>query len=212
VSRMTSNSLFRGDGIDVIVNRTSAGNLVVNGQITAFAGSPQQIRWIAPKGPHRCMSFSGSGLPYHDAEQAFQGTENKGIINSPDGNFVLEMVTLPSAYYTGLGSTYVPPVLLLEVKKLGVINDNDTNTFKTHVFLSEGIPNRWIAGSPPNSRLAPAVNEIGRAMYYSGREDLPFFKNQEMLCRAKGYPSNETAYALSTHSQISPWENTPSPA
>jgi hypothetical protein len=154
------------------------------------------------------MSFSGSGLPYHNAEQAFEGTENKGSLFSPDGKFEIEMATLPSAYYTGLGSVYVPPVLIVEATR----KDNGEK-FKTHAFLSEGIPNRWIAGSPPQSRVAPATGEIGRAMFYNGRENLPLSQNQEMLCRAKGYPSKESEYASASHFfHVSPWEDIPSPA
>jgi len=209
---MTTSHSFKGNGIDILVIRNDAGNITIHGHVSAFIGFPQKIQWIAPKGPHRCMSFSGSGLPYHNADQAFEGTENKGTINSPDGKFSLEMVTLPSAYYTGLGSVYVPPVLLIESVKTGLSPNNEVEKFRTHVFLNNGVPNRWVAGSPPESRVPPAKDEVGRAMFYTGREELPFFQNQEMLCRAKGYPSKEASYALSTHFQVNPWDNIPAPA
>ena len=205
---MTSHRASKGEGIDVQVMRNEAGNVLVYGKITTFAGAKQNIYWIAPKGAHRCFSFAGSGLPYHNADQAFDNTENTGTVNSTEGSFTIEMPTLPSAYYTGLGSTYVPPVLMVETTRL----DNGQK-FKTHVFLTpEGIPYRWTAGSPPGPRSAPKENEVGRSMYYNGREDLPLFQNQEMLCRYKGYPADETAYALPGRIDANPWANTPSPA
>ena len=188
--------------------RNEAGNILIMGRLSAFLGVEQSIRYIAPKGIHRGMSFSGSGLPYHNADQAFEGTENKGTVQSVDGSFTIELPTFPSAYYTGLGSTYIPPVLMLETTVAG-----SGEVFKTHIFLSpEGVPYRWIAGAPPGPRIAPVDGQVGRAMFYGGREELPLFQNQEMLFRYKGFPAEETAFALPGRIDLNPWENTPSPA
>lgn len=205
---MTSQRSSKGNGVEATVMRNEAGNILIMGYLSAFPGSEQKIRYIAPKGIHRGMSFAGSGLPYHNADQAFEGTENKGSVVSPDGSFSIELPTFPSAYYTGLGSTYVPPVLMLESTRVG-----SDQVFKTHLFLSpEGVPYRWIAGSPPGPRAAPADGEVGRAMFYGGREELPLFQNQEMLCRYKGFPADETAFALPGRIDANPWDNTPSPS
>jgi hypothetical protein len=210
---MTSERSSKGNGIDVNITRNEAGSLLVRGKLHAFPGSKQRIRWIAPKGIHRGMSFAGSGLPYHNADQAFEGTENRGYALSYDGSFTIELPTFPSAYYTGLGSTYIPPVLLLESVKEITMNNQRPEVFKTHVFLSpESVPYRWISGAPPGPRAAPVDGEIGRAMFYSGREELPLFQNQEMLCRYKGFPSDETAYGLPGRMDLNPWEDTPSPS
>jgi len=210
---MTSHRTSKGNGIEVEIIRNEDGTVHVSGKIHAFDGFPQRIHWIAPKGIHRVFSFSGSGLPYHNADQAFDGTENEGTVLSRDGTFKLEMPTFPSAYYTGLGSIYVPPVLMMETVKEATLNTPNPERFRTHVFLSpEGVPYRWIAGSPPGPRIAPKEGELGRAMYYNGREELPLFQNQEMLCRYKGYPADETAYALPGRVDRNPWEDTPSPA
>lgn len=205
---MTSQRKTRGNGVEATVMRNEAGNVMIMGYLSAFSGSQQSIRYIAPKGIHRSMSFSGSGLPYHNADQAFEGTENKGSVVSPDGSFTIELPTFPSAYYTGLGSTYVPPVLMLESTTAG-----GNQVFKTHLFLSpEGVPYRWTAGSPPGPRPAPTDGQIGRSMYYAGREELPLFQNQEMLCRYKGFPADEAAFALPGRLDANPWDDTPSPA
>lgn len=200
---------YKGDGVDAEVTRDSAGRVYVRGQLTNFAGARQTIRWVAPQKPTRGIGFNGSGLPYHNAEQAFQGTPNKGLIDSPDGSFSIALETLPSAYYSGLGSTYVPPVVMLETAVMG----RESNTYRTHIFLSPtGIPFRWIAGSPPGPRVEPRVDEVGRSMYYNGREDLGLFQNQEALLRYKGYPSDEAFNQLPDTVDKYPWVNTPSPA
>jgi hypothetical protein len=199
----------QGENVEAEVRRSSDGTVTVSGHMTKYAGMKQNIRWMAPQKPHRTMGFNGSGLPYHDADQAFENTPHKGVIESPDGSFSLLMPTLPSAYYTGLGSVYVPPVLMLETAVVG----QENLTYRTHVFLSpEGVPYRWIAGSPPGPRVAPSENEVGRAMYYSGREDLGLFQNQEAILRYKGYPCQEVAQELPDRVDANPWLNTPAPA
>jgi hypothetical protein len=210
---MTSERVGKGNGIDAKIMREYSGKVIVMGKLTAFPGSQQEIYYIAPKGIHRGMSFAGSGLPYHNAEQAFDNTENRGTINSPDGSFTIELGSFPSAYYTGLGSTYIPPVLMFETVRSSTKDSENPESFKTHLFLSpEGVPYRWISGAPPGPRIAPVEGNIGRAMFYSGREDLPLFQNQEMLCRYKGYPADETAFGLPGRIDMNPWEDTPSPA
>jgi len=197
-----------GDGVTVQVTRDTSGRISIVGSMTKFGGQRQKIRWISPNGPHRTTGFNGSGLPYHDAEQAFFNTPNSGVIESPNGTFKINMNTLPSAYYTGLGSTYVPPVLMLESRL-----DNSMESYRTHVFLSPtGIPYRWIAGSPPGPRIAPSEEEVGRSMFYTGREQLGLFQNQEAQLRFKGYPTMQTATELPDQIDAHPWTNVTAPA
>lgn len=197
-----------GDGVVAQVTRDTSGRITVIGNMSKFFGQRQSIRWMSPRGPHRTTGFNGSGLPYHNADQAFHNTENTGLIESPDGSFSINMNSLPSAYYTGLGSVYVPPVLMLETHLL-----NSKESYRTHVFLSPiGIPYRWIAGAPPGPRIAPDEDEVGRAMYYSGREDLGLFQNQEAQLRFKGYPTNQAAEELPDYIDSRPWSNVSAPA
>jgi len=197
-----------GDGVVAQVSRDTAGRVTVVGKMTKFSRQRQTIRWIAPKSPHRTTGFSGSGLPYHDADQAFLNTENTGVIESSDGTFNINMRTLPSAYYTGLGSVYVPPVLMLETRL-----DNSVESYRTHVFLSPiGMPYRWIAGAPPGPRATPNDEEVGRSMFYTGRENLGLFQNQEAQLRFKGYPSAQAAEQLPDYIDSHPWTYASAPA
>lgn len=200
---------FKGDGVEAEVRRDASGRVYVSGTLTKYAGSRQTIRWMAPQKPTRGIGFNGSGLPYHNADQAFDGTPNRGEIDSPNGSFSIAMETLPSAYYTGLGSTYVPPVVVFETAVMG----DESKNYRSHVFLSPiGIPFRWTAGSPPGPRVEPRADEVGRAMFYNGREDLGLFQNQEALLRYKGYPTDEAFNQLPDTIDKYPWINTPSPA
>jgi hypothetical protein len=196
----------QGDNVEVAVRRDTSGRIIIQGRIHRFAGERQRIQWISPNKPTRGIGFNGSGLPFANSEQAFENTPFRGTIDSADGSFSLEMSSLPNAYYTGLGSTYVPPVLMLETF-------SKEGSFRTHVFLSPvSVPYRWIAGSPPGRRVPPAEDEVGRAMYYNGREALGLFENQEALLRAKGYPADNANHGLPDHIDAYPWLHTPAPA
>lgn len=195
----------QGDMVEAAVRRDTRGAITVQGRIRKFQGQKQTIRWISPQKPTRGIGFNGSGLPFANSLQAFDNTPYTGVIESDDGSFSLQMDDLPNAYYTGLGSTYVPPVLMLET----VCREGN---FRTHVFLSPiAVPFRWTAGSPPGERVAPSSDDMGRAMYYNGRENIGLFDNQEALLRAKGYPA-AASQGLPDRVDMYPWLNTPAPA
>jgi hypothetical protein len=194
-----------GDNVDVTVKRDSTGSIIVRGQITKFAGEKQQIYWISPQKPTRGIGFNGSGMPFANAEIAFENTKNRGYIDSPDGTFTIKMDSLPNGYYSGLGSTYIPPIIMLETTSAA-------GKFRTHIFLSPvSVPYRWISGAPPGSQTASTKDDVGRAMFYNGRESLPLFKNQEAILRAKGYPCDDANFGL-PDVDAAPWKNVPSPA
>jgi len=198
-----------GEGVVAEVRRDVNGRVSIIGNLTKTAGLRQTIRWIAPNEPHRGFSFNGSGLPYHDADQAFGNTPNKGMIESLDGSFKIFLDKLPGAYYTGLGSIYIPPVVMIET----VLAQNEPGSFRTHIFLSPvGVPFRWTAGSPPGPRLNKDKEDNGRAMYYFGREELGLFQNQEAQLRFKGYPNIQAAEQLPDNADTNPWSNAVAPA
>jgi hypothetical protein len=49
-------------------------------------------------------------------------------------------------------------------------------------------------------------------MYYSGRDQLPLFENQEALLRARGYPGDLAGRGWADIEDSKPWSHTPSPA
>jgi hypothetical protein len=76
---------YKAEGVDATVKRDAAGRVFVSGNLTRFFGARQTIRWMAPQRPTRGIGFNGSGLPFHNADQAFEGSPNNGTIDSPDG-------------------------------------------------------------------------------------------------------------------------------
>ena len=86
--------------------------------------------------------------------------------------------------------------------------------FASNLWINDvAVPYRWIAGAPATLRPAVAEeNNIGRAMYYNGRDQLPLFENQEALLRARGYPGDLAGRGWADTEDATPWSHTPSPA
>ena len=73
------------------------------------------ISYAAAAPADRRSSFTGSGLPFANERQAYEGTPNRGSEVAGDNGVV--SVTLkgpPNAYYAGLGTLLVPPVLQVQ--------------------------------------------------------------------------------------------------
>jgi hypothetical protein len=199
----------RGKGVEGVIRRNPAnGKVVINGRVTGLGPQPQTIHWLAAAPVTRGIGFAGSGAPYPNREIAFEGTPHKGTVESTDGSFSIELKDIPAGYYAGLGSTYVPPMVeFISVLKHGA-------KFASNLWVNDvAVPYRWIAGAP--ATLRPSVVEegaTGRAMYYSGRDQLPLFENQEALLRARGYPGDLTGRGWPDIEDSKPWSHTPAPA
>lgn len=197
-----------GDGVDGIVVRNADGSVTVTGRVSALGIQPQTIKWFAAAPATRGIGFAGSGMPYPNREIALADTPHHGELTSADGSFKLRLRGIPAGYFSGLGSVYVPPV----IEFLAAGKDGK----KAHVSLwinDTAVPYRWISGAP--ATLRPAVPEsgaMGRAMFYSGREALPLFNNQEAALRARAYPSETTARGWPTSDDAAPWTNVVAPA
>lgn len=78
------------------------------------------LHYFAPAPPERRTAFSGSGLPFANARQAFDGTRNRGTLAlgatassasaHPGTSFVLDL-PFPNGYYAGLGARHVSPAV-----------------------------------------------------------------------------------------------------
>ena len=198
-----------GNGITAVVRRNpSDGTVTVVGKVLGLGPIAQLITWQAAAPVTRGIGFAGSGQPYPNREIAFEGTPHRGTVSSIDGSFTIILKDIPAGYYSGLGSIYVPPSL--EV----VSRSKDGRSFFTNLWINDtAAPYRWLAGAPATLRPEAADPEsTGRAMYYLGREQLPLFKNQEAILRARGYPSDMTARGWPDAEDAHPWATTPSPA
>ena len=196
-----------GNGIEAVVSKNPIdGTVTVKGHISGLGAIQQKIHWNASSPSTRGIGFAGAGLPYPNKDIAYENSPNKGIVDSPNGSFTIQLTGLPNGYYSGLGSIYIPPT----VEFIAVANEK---VFKTTLLINDvATPYRWVSGAPAS--LKPDIDtedSTGRALYYSGREQIPLFKNQETLFRATGYPSNATVTGWPETNDASPWKNVPAP-
>jgi len=126
----------------------------------------------------RRASFSGSGMPFADKEQAMYGTPNAGRVrmSGADGGFQVQLLR-PNAYYVGLGTRYVPPTL-----HLWYVRGGQKRT--AFIRLDDGIPFRTLTYQtvPSNGRARQD------ATFYAAAPTL--VRSQEDILRASAYPED----------------------
>jgi hypothetical protein len=146
---------YSGDG-DLTLNVTLKGyEMQDNVDVLYWAASPAT----------RGMSFSGSGLPYPNPDVAYDQTPNRGSVKMNGGQFTVKLKA-PNAYYVGLGTLYIPP--MLHIKVCG-----DKKIY--HIPITHGIPFRTLTyPSPPSKK--PRSN----AMFYC-TGDLPVRSQHQIL-------------------------------
>lgn len=198
-----------GTGVEGVVRRNpSDGTVTISGRVLGLGTAQQKIMWIAAAPVTRGIGFSGSGQPYPSRDIALEGTPNRGVVESPDGSFTIKLVGIPAGYFSELGSTYVPPL----VEFLSTTRDG--KRLHTSLWINDtAAPYRWNSGAP--APLRPNIvdpSSSGRSMYYTGRNELPLFDNQEAQLRAKGYPSENTARGWPTAEDAHPWKYVVPPA
>jgi hypothetical protein len=198
-----------GNGISGVIHRNHRdGTVRIQGRITALGSVAQTIQWIAAAPVTRGISYAGSGMPYPNKDIAFSKTPNAGTVQSVDGSFDIQLIDIPAGYYVGLGSVYVPPTVEFTSRT------PDGKQFQTVLWINDtAAPFRWVAGSPATMR--PEMNtetHTGRAMYYSGRETLPLFQNQEAILRTRGYPGDMAARGIPEADDSQPWSRVVAPA
>ena len=155
------------------ISTNSEGEVVVRGKVNTENPTVKIVYWAANPPQHN-MSYSGSGLPYHNPEQAFDNSNNVGTTYSINGEFEFK-IRMPNSYYVGLGSLYIPPNVHIKVVEDG--KEHKYNTIK----LDEGIPFRTLTyPSPPSKR-----SRIGPSFYYE--PNLPV-RTQEQILRDSAYP------------------------
>jgi hypothetical protein len=73
------------------------------------------VRYVATAPPHANASFSGSGMPYASADQAFYASPNRGEarVGAVDGEAELLLAARPAAYYGVGGTVRLPPAVAL---------------------------------------------------------------------------------------------------
>lgn len=135
-----------------------------------------RVQYIAPHHADLRYTFTGSGLPFANMQQAFDGTPNKGIASYIGGmSYEVRLVSMPNAYYDNLGSTKIPPCLHLTWNSGG-------NPQSKIVWIHQEIPYRSLT-YPPNGKNKRTV------MLYDN--DYEFMRSQEEILTRNAYPSYE---------------------
>lgn len=162
-----------------VVLDSGKGEYVVKGYIQTLSSNATILFW-APNPPTYNASYSGSGLPYPNAEIAFENTPNRGAVKTEGGNFEFR-VRYPNAYYAGLGSIYIEPSVYIKVCE----NGSDENIYT--VRLGNGIPFRMLTHPQSHANISSRKDNS----FYKGRNELPI-RTQEQILRDSGYPDQNT--------------------
>ena len=143
-------------------------DLVFNGELSIVPDG-RMAHYIAAAPADYRSSFSGSGMPFANSEQAFYGTPNRGRVRvDADGRFTVRL-RMPNSYYVNLGTTLVPPTLHLFYSVHG---KRDRAAFR----VSHPIPFRT---------LTYQASRTGPEFYDS---DSKYVRSQERILLASGYP------------------------
>lgn len=158
----------------------AGGPITVRVQLEAPLDNGGRIRYYAAAPPESRGSFSGSGLPFMNFNQAMHASPNVGAIeDSPTGNEVqVTLAAMPNAYYAGLGTVYVPPTLYLEYSSGGQVRLQSVR----------------LAGAAAAYRTLtyPAFGDTKArtdATFYEPAPGVPV-RTQEAILRASAYPSD----------------------
>ena len=124
-------------------------------------------------------SFSGSGLPFSNKEQAYDNKINIGSVKVKKSMFNFK-IKVPNSYYINLGSKLIKPLLHITVC--------GTNNYET-IKINDGIPYRFL-NHPANidykSNLVKIYKPSGPNFYVN---KLPI-RTQEQILRDSAYPIN----------------------
>ncbi len=132
------------------------------------------VYYIAASPPDYRFTYTGSALPFHSYQQAFQNTPNKGQIEVKNGEISVD-IQYPNTFYIGLGTVPIPPTLFLYYKSKG-------KQIERQIRLSDGVPYRML--SYPMRFTRPRKN----AEFYEKMWSLPV-RTQEQIFRDATYPT-----------------------
>lgn len=133
------------------------------------------IRYASAAPPTRGSSFSGSGLPFANMEQAFDNSPNTGHVKV-DGMHRFELsLQMPNSYYVGLGTVLVPPTVFLEYTNSAGVER------RVAVKVSDGIPYRMLTFPMSFTKARSSC------LFYDGTWELPV-RTQEQILRSSAYP------------------------
>ncbi len=149
------------------------GNGTVTVECTFEDGSVHnEIKYIAARPADRRASYSGSGFPYPNKQQAFDNTPTKGTLKLTGHAFQLTF-PIPNSYYANLGNKLVLPTLFISY------NNASGKHQVIEIVVDDQLPYRFLQF--PYQR--------GDATFYHAHHNLPV-RTQEQVLRDAEYPSS----------------------
>lgn len=147
--------------------RGSINDNVMEGKIYIIAACPID----------RISSWSGSGLPFASAKQAFDNTPTKKTIELGLNNRFDFTIQVPNSYYVGLGTVLIPPTLFLKYS-------NGETSKVIPIQVGNPIPYRTLTypmSTAHKSRTGPLFYE---------NNDMSMLRTQEQILRDSAYPED----------------------
>ncbi len=169
----TQTQTFTDNGISGVI--TYNGNLIMIDGLTTIINRGYLYYWAASPAESR-YTYSGSGLPFANAEIAYQNTINKGKVNIVNGRFSLT-VQMPNSYYINLGTIKIVPHVNLQVC------DEIENEMSGIINLKLGGGFAYRSLTYPPFRSSPN--------FYAGDFNA---RSQEQILFDSAYPNNIDAY------------------
>lgn len=127
------------------------------------------VNFYAPCPPNFNESFSGSGLPFKDKQQAYFNTPNKGSIKTVNNEFELELLC-PNSYYIDFNTIQFPE-LTLKYNDKTIVVPLDKFTV------------------PYRSLQYPELRQKQQQMFYNRKNKV---RSQEQIILESQYPLNES--------------------
>ena len=168
---------FKKNEFDGFVKYTN-NKLRIYGRIKPeYKNKISELNYIAADPAEDNYSFSGSGLPFHNFNQALEKKINVGNVKVINNEFNFK-ISVPNSYYTKLGTEYVNPRLY--------IKSCNSDHYEV-INLGLCIPYRYL--SHPSIDHYPSVTKKifkpSSSLFYTN--SLPQ-RSQEQILRDSAYP------------------------
>lgn len=136
----------------------------INGEITDKV-TEQNVYYVAPAPCDMMTTFSGSGLPFANKEQAFSNTPNQGVVKLNENKFTIHLMR-PNSYYKDFNNIQLPHVYI---------------TYNTNKTVNIELADEKIAY---RSLQYPPLRTSQEVSFYDRK--LPI-RSQEKILRDSGY-------------------------
>lgn len=136
----TGHKLFSDGSCGDVDFTPSDGNLLVEGRVKMHQDPNAVVRYWAAAPMDRMTTFAGSGLPFANAEMAYENTPNRGAVRAVNGKFSFKIFK-PNSFYIKGGVELLPPHVLINVC-------SGNNTEIEGIILSKPLRDRSLTWLP----------------------------------------------------------------